>query len=360
MLIQRAVLLETVRTFFSALAATTGLAFFMLSIRFLERTPGIGMGFLLEIFPLFFPMALQFTVPLSMLGAVVWTFSRITADGELTALAATGVPLRTIARPVLAFAAVVALLALLLTDVASPYAEARLRAARRDLPHQLQTAFRSGLCDLDLDRARISFESYTGREFIDVCVEYQPTPEDFEMWRAQRGSIVVTEDDRVIIALKNVRRIVPIRKGELEVYPAAGELVVDRTLTDVMAEGTARRSRSAMEAWELAYVASRGTQYGRTKAPDAAEELARRTALAGSAFFYALIAIPLGVWSSRGGRVAAFLYVVGPVMLVYFPLVITGSNLARRGTVPALPALWVGNVVIGILGILLLRRVSRR
>ena len=63
------------------------------------------MGFLVEIFPLFFPLALQFTVPLSMLFATVMTFNRVSGDGELTSLAACGIPLRVIARPVLAFGA---------------------------------------------------------------------------------------------------------------------------------------------------------------------------------------------------------------------------------------------------------------
>ena len=82
-------------------------------------------------------------------------------------------PLGTLARPVLAFAAVIALAAFILTDLASPFAAARLNTARRDLIYQLQTSFRAGLCDLDLGRGRISFESFDGRDFADVCVEWR-------------------------------------------------------------------------------------------------------------------------------------------------------------------------------------------
>ena len=174
MLIGRSVLSEVGRNFLVSLTTTTGLAFFVLSITFLERTPGVGMGFLVEMFPLFFPLALQFTVPLAVLTSVVLTFGRMQGDGELTTLSAAGVRLGTIVRPVLACAALVALAALCLTDISAPFASGRLRAARRNIIPQLITSMRAGLRDLDFGGGgRISFESFDGRHFTDVCLEWR-------------------------------------------------------------------------------------------------------------------------------------------------------------------------------------------
>ena len=354
MLIARSVLAEVLRNLVAGLVVTTGLAFFLLSIRFLERSPGIGIGFLVEIFPLFFPLALQFTVPLAMLVGTVMTFSRMAADGELAALAASGVPLRIVARPVLALAAIVALLAFLLTDVASPYAAARLREAQRDLPNQLKTAFRSGLCDLDLGNGRISFESFRGSDFADVCVEWR-TGGQIELWRAERGSIAVTPDDRVIIALKSVQRVLPWQREATELFPAAREVVVEHPLAQFV-EGARRRQRTSMTASELAYVAARGGDGSNS----AREELARRTALAGSAFFYALVGIPLGILAARGGRIGALLFAIVPVIALYLPFVVAMSGLARTGRLPAFPALWAGNALLAGAAVVLLRRLARR
>ena len=209
MRIVRTALYEVGRSFALALAATTGVVFFLLSIRFMQRTPGVGMGFLVEIFPLFFPMALEFAEPLALLTGTVMTFSRMALDGELAALGASGVPLRTLARPVLACAACVALCAFLLTDIASPFAASRLDAARKNLPQHLKTSFRAGLSELELKSGRVSFESYEGDRFNDICVEWQRTPEDLELWRAERGAITITDDHRVVIELENVRRVLP-------------------------------------------------------------------------------------------------------------------------------------------------------
>ncbi|MDH3590352.1 MAG: LptF/LptG family permease [Planctomycetota bacterium] len=363
MLMARSVLREVARMFFAALVATTSVAFFLLSITFLKKSPGVGMGFLLEIFPLFFPIALQFTVPLSMLAAVVLTFTRIAGDGELTAMAASGIPLRTVARPVLAFAAIVAVAAFWLTDLSAPYAAARLRAARRDLLQQLQTSFRAGLCDLDLGRGRISFERYDKGEFEDVCVEWRHSPTEFELWRAQSGSISITSDDHVVVELRNAQEVTPriTKRGAMAL--SVGHVVFERSLTDIVGAGTRRRQRTGLTARELAYVgrADIPSRPGvRITSAKAREELARRSALAASAFFFAWLAIPLGVLTAGGGSVRAFLLGIGPVLIGYFPVVVLGSSLARDGKVAAYPALWAANALALFVGWRLMRRVGRR
>ncbi len=124
----------------------------------------------------------------------------------------------------------------------------------------------------------------------------------------------------------------------------------------------AKRRRTDLVGWELAHVAGRGKEAQQFKIrPDRAlEELARRTALAAAAFFFTLIGIPLGISSARGGRVGAFLTASAPVLVLYFPLVMAMSNLARKGEVPVYPGLWSGNLLLTVVGGWLLWRMSRR
>ncbi|MDH3592576.1 MAG: LptF/LptG family permease [Planctomycetota bacterium] len=359
MLIARSALVEVARNFVAALVGSTAAVFFMLAVIFMKKTPGVGLGFLVEVFPLFFPLALQFTVPISMLGATVMAFSRMASSRELTALSASGVRLGTIVAPVLAFAAIVALGAFLLTEVTAPLAASRLRSAKRDLITQLQTSFRSGLRDLDLGRGRISFESFAGREFSDVCVEWRQDDGTYELWRAQSGSISVTKDDRVVLALQNAQQTLPRQTKHGEATLSVGDIVLEHSLADFVDAGGRARNRADLVAEELAYAIARegpGAERQRISPSKAFEELARRSALAASAFFFALIAIPAGILTSRRGRVGAILYGVGPIMVGYFPAVIAGSNLARGGTLPAYPALWAPNALLAVVAVVLLVR----
>ena len=74
----------------------------------------------------------------------------------------------------------------------------------------------------------------------------------------------------------------------------------------------------------------------------------------------ALTGIALGILAGNKAKVASVISACAPIILVYFPLVIAGSNLARAGTLPVYPALWMGNAVLAVGGSYLLYRVARR
>ena len=69
----------------------------------------------LYLFALVLPEALPFAIPLGMLTGTLLTLSRMSADGEITAMRAAGVPGRRVAPPILA----VGFLAMLVTAAAS-------------------------------------------------------------------------------------------------------------------------------------------------------------------------------------------------------------------------------------------------
>src|SRR6476469_2168789 len=56
------------------------------------------------LFSLAFPEALTFTIPLGVLVGVLLALSRMSGDGEITAMRAAGVPRRRVSSPVMTFA----------------------------------------------------------------------------------------------------------------------------------------------------------------------------------------------------------------------------------------------------------------
>ena len=86
-----------------------------------------------------------------------------------------------------------------------------------------------------------------------------------------------------------------------------------------------------------------------------AGEFHLRFALAFAPIALALIGIPLGMTLERGGRGVGFGAAIG-VIFVYYLLLVMGMNLAEREALPALPALWLANVVTSAVGVILYRR----
>lgn len=94
---------------------------------------GLPPGIIVEVFVLSVPFIVAMTLPMAVLVAVLHTMSRLVADSEVTAMTANGISVGRIARPVLLWAAVVAILAFLWNDQLLPRSNHRLRTLLVDI-----------------------------------------------------------------------------------------------------------------------------------------------------------------------------------------------------------------------------------
>jgi len=94
---------------------------------------GLPWSVIAEVFVLSVPFIVAMTLPMAMLVAVLHTMSRLTADHEITAMAANGISVSRIARPVLLGAALVTVGAYLWNDQLLPRTNHRLRTLLVDI-----------------------------------------------------------------------------------------------------------------------------------------------------------------------------------------------------------------------------------
>lgn len=94
---------------------------------------GLPWSVIAEVFVLSIPFIVAMTLPMAVLVAVLHTMSRLAADSEITAMAANGISVGRIARPVLVGAAVVTVLAFFWNDQLLPRTNHRLRTLLVDI-----------------------------------------------------------------------------------------------------------------------------------------------------------------------------------------------------------------------------------
>src|SRR5512146_1158761 len=100
---------------------------------------GLPTGVIVEVFVLSVPFIVAMTLPMAVLVAVLHTMSRLAADSEVTAMTANGISVGRIARPVLLWAAVVAILAFLWDDQLLPRSNHGLRTLLVDIQRKKPT-----------------------------------------------------------------------------------------------------------------------------------------------------------------------------------------------------------------------------
>src|SRR5205814_1281118 len=81
-----------------------------------------------------------------------------------------------------------------------------------------------------------------------------------------------------------------------------------------------------------------------------------RPALALGGVFFVLVAFPVGVWFHRADYLSAFVSCFLPIVIIYYPLVLAGTNMAKEGRVPAFIAVWVADAATLFAGSVMLRR----
>ena len=134
-IISRYILREHVGPFTFALTALTSL----MILNFISRQFGelVGKGLptsvIAEFFGLSIPFTIALTLPMSVLVAVLYAFSRLAAENEVTALKASGVSPWRLVTPALAWGAVMSLFLLAFNDQVLPRANFKLKTLQDDI-----------------------------------------------------------------------------------------------------------------------------------------------------------------------------------------------------------------------------------
>jgi lipopolysaccharide export system permease protein len=88
-------------------------------------------------------------------------------------------------------------------------------------------------------------------------------------------------------------------------------------------------------------------------------EIHLRPALACGCLCFVLVGCPVGIWFSRSDYLSAFITCFLPIVFIYYPLMLCGTNLAKEGKFHPAPALWAANALMGVLALVLFRRLLK-
>src|SRR6266508_3107402 len=100
---------------------------------------GLPWGVIFEVFALSIPFIVAMTLPMAVLVAVLYTFSHLAADNEVTAMKASGISVGRLLAPVLGGATLVGVIALLWNDQLLPWSNHRLRTLLVDIQRKKPT-----------------------------------------------------------------------------------------------------------------------------------------------------------------------------------------------------------------------------
>jgi LPS export ABC transporter permease LptG/LPS export ABC transporter permease LptF len=358
------------REIFSSALLGTLLATFILFLRgvdpifeLLVKSTSSNTHLVLQLFALAVPGVLPFTIPFGVLVGILIGLGRLAADGEITAMRAAGVSSRKVIGPVLLFAALGTGLAAYATLRLAPYSIHRFT----DIKNQLEAT------QLSADiTPRVFVENFPNTILYvgdvrsgvwhNIFVADVSPPEQRTSGmrdKAQGPMITVAEQAIAVPDLKNNRMELTLRNY------ATHEMGKDQMSRDTVAPAGQQGLDASPPSWTPLRSVGMSTRqlmaYPRDK-PDWLEyqiELHRRFALPIACLTLAMVGIPLGIATRKGGRAAGYVNAIFVAFFCYYLAFVSLLGMARQKSLPVPVALWLPNAVFFVAGLIFLARLER-
>ena len=315
-----------------------------------------------EIFFYTVPLALTYTIPMSVLVGILIGLSRLAADSEITAMRASGMGVWDFGRALAIFVFAAWLLALGNGLYLAPWSMASL-----------------GHLEEQLKGSQVSFEVqprvfYEGFPKIVLYVQDVHTAQGAAVWKGVfLADISDAANPRITLAHEGI--LVPEGQDRLHLHLVDGSThetdpkqadhyqisTFDQTDIPIDLPSTENKAEEQIpvglvSTWSL-------RDYAKRVDPVSARwyliEFHRRFALPTACLVLAMVGIPLGLSSKKSGKSGGFVLTIALVFLYYFVSLI-GVSLARQGTVPPALGAWLANIVFFAAALFLLWQAERR
>lgn len=357
---------------------------------------GLGINAILRMIPYVVPVALQPSIPATILIATCSVYGRMSADNEVVATKSLGISPKALLRPALIVGFLVSLVAVWINDLAPSWGRTGIytvviESVEEVVYRMLRTQKSYGVSgfwinvrdvqDRTLLQPHIDIRTSGNSPSVTINAreaELRSNKEKQILEFHLRDGIVEIGDSE-IMDFRNTEHVFEIplinatRKGNHLDSPSLVpmHLIPSETTEQRKRTGSLERLAASQAAYQLmtadfASLAEPGSWNSRNRAVNDERtrlhrlklEPYRRWATGFSCFFFVLVGAPLAIQMKNSNFFVTFAAVFLPILIIYYPLLAFSVDRAKDGAVPPY-AVWIGNLALLLVGIGIQRRVIR-
>ena len=354
MILHRYVFREMFLTFLLTFTVVTTLALLGAIFKVFQSFEGLGLAFVLQTMPMAVGYVAPWALVVASCTAPTLVYGRMTADNEIDAMRLSGIPLRKIILPAIAFGIVLAAIGWIIVEQVAPMAHYHRRKAIRE---SIQTILK----DPPPGKQEFKFGSYRliyldcieGKLISPIILQHGLDWLQAE-YKAESGYAVVEpgRPPRIVLSRPTVVRY--DAKGGVHRFTYEGDFPLD---LKVEAITTSAKGPEDMNLYELVEEA------GRTLNEERRAEIwtiyHSRFARAGAPLLLVLVGAPIGIFVRKGARLAG-LGAAAPPLLVYFVSFLIFKGMGEQGRIDPLAAAWAPDLILAAAASILLWGACRR
>jgi lipopolysaccharide export system permease protein len=392
-ILTRYIVLDLLKVFLLTLTVMTAFMFVLLLGKEAVEN-GLGVVPIMRMLPYILPQAMQFAVPGTMLLATVTVYGRVAASNEIVAVKSMGIPPLTMVWPTLILATLISLGAVVLNDIAVSWGRGGVQRVLLESLEEIVYGRLRSARSYSNNRLKVSVRRVEDRQLIQPTLMYfnqgSDKPTTIIADKAElrndpqnevilivftnadvdlhgKGSIYHPGDFELPIPLSDFGgrqpgRRKPSQYSLSEIRPSKVEqtLLIDQLEQEMAAESghalmTGRLFELSQANWrakEIDLTAAVGKLHRLRTEPH------RRWANGFSCLCFVMIGAPMAIRLRHGEIWGSFFACFLPILIVYYPMLAGCLDLAKDGALPP-QAVWLGNLVLALWGVWLLKRVVR-
>jgi lipopolysaccharide export system permease protein len=387
-LLYRHILGQLLRAFFGVLSVLT--VVMIVGGAFQEISDnGLGVFQTLQILPYIIPSLLPFSIPVAVLLTVCIVYGRMSANQEVTAAKAAGIPVLTLLWPALFLGGMLSAGSLMLTDQAIPWSVGNIRRvvalAMEDivldmlrthnelaLPRGGMSISVRGVAGRTLQRPIVKLTSAGGQPVTAQAHEahlgFDPaqgriilTLHDCHLDVPGRGSFWLSEVTRALPLPGDLNRTKPRHMSIQTLKSKLAEESRKRTTIEEHRAISAgfRLATGDFAGWFTSESVDKPLHDSLAARARLRTEMHSRIAFSSSCFFFVLVGAPLAITQARRQVLTNFLTCFLPIILIYYPVVMLCMTQSKTGIVDPAWAMWMGNLILLVAGLSLFHRCCR-
>lgn len=319
---------------------------------------GVTVGEILGLIAYIMPAFLELTFPMAVLLGVLLGFGRMSSDREMIAARACGVSLYRIAMPVMAVALAVYILSTWFAFSLRPWANSNLEAR---IFYLTRTRTAAAINEKVFNRNFPGLVLYVdqvapgGSDLTGVMISDARTPDQQNTIIAQRGVLIPDERNNTLTLRLFEGSIFGV-EARTDASHITSFKVYDLTIRPEEGFGMGAPDPDEMSYPALTAAIAKARAKG---LPDyeAETELARKYTVPFATLMFALLGISLGLKPARGGQSERFGVSVA-LFFLYYALMRVGQTLAERGSLNAMLAMAIPDLVFIALAVWLFVRAA--
>jgi lipopolysaccharide export system permease protein len=393
-LITRYVLFELIKVFTVTLAVMTVMMLLIGIAHEAILQQGLGPVPLMRLIPYLVPNALRFAVPGTILFAACSVFGRMSASNEVTAVKSIGVGPMVLMAPALVLSFVLSLVTVWLNDVAVSWGREGVHRVVIQSVEEIAYGMLRTQRSYASKKFSINVMGVEGRQLLKPTIVYQSSNESSPV-------TLTAETAELLCNLEENTLKIVLTDGAMEVQGKVSMRFRDSfehevPLSQAMSRGDDVDGPSHLPLWRIpAEIESQQREIEQTQKTLAAEaaflllggeferldgpqwqerqeelrlarerlfrlqtEPWRRWATGFSCFCFVIVGAPLAVRLRNADLWTSFAVCFLPILLIYYPLLAMGVDRAKDGALPPY-AVWLGNGILLLAGLWLMRKVTR-